>query len=395
MITYKLLKVKLINYIDKKERDIYNNSMSKKLEDKHNLQKEIAEPRYSFSSISLLVFNIIFAVANIYCYLALINSNLGWLTYVVVGATALLALLSFLFFFKKWAGWLKATFIVLIIATLFSWGYYLFVVFDLLKYFSDEQALQELIESTGIWGYVIYVLFQFLQVTFIPLPAIVTTMVGTFLFGPGIATILSLIGILLGSLVAFIIGDKLGEKVVIWIVGEKNYKKYGTMLFDKGKYMFFLMMLFPVFPDDILCMLAGMTTMSYRFFITTVLLTRPIGIVMTCYLGSGDIIAYTELWGLIVWGVLILLILAAFWIAYKYKDKIEQIVTNIGVKFSNGMSKFSAKCKVCCENTIAVFSPSYKAKLLLKRNKMPYLMITEKSTVQDNTKQTKKKNKKE
>ncbi|MBO5102557.1 MAG: hypothetical protein J6C13_00515, partial [Clostridia bacterium] len=63
--------------------------MSKKLEDKHNLQKEIAEPRYSFSSISLLVFNIIFAVANIYCYLALINSNLGWLTYVVVGATAL------------------------------------------------------------------------------------------------------------------------------------------------------------------------------------------------------------------------------------------------------------------------------------------------------------------
>ena len=193
-------------------------------------------------------------------------------------------------------------------------------------------------------------------------------MAGTFLFGPGVASILSLIGIMLGSVVAFVIGDKCGEKVVAWIIGEEQTKKYSTMLYDKGKYLFFLMMLFPVFPDDILCLVAGMTTMSYRFFLTTIILTRPIGIVMTCYLGSGKIIPYTEVWGLIVWGVLILLMALAFWLAYRYKDKIEVIVTKLGTKL-----------KVLLENIGAKFSKTYRAKLILKRNKCPYLLLPEKT----------------
>ncbi len=337
--------------------------------------KESKEMKYSFNSVTLLVCTCLMLIANVYCYLGPLEGALGALGLWAVIASCVLFLLAFLFFFKNFAGWLKAELVAVIIISLFTWGYFLFVVFDLIHYLQNPDDLQALIQSTGAWSYIVFVLVQFLQVTFIPLPAIVPTLVGTLLFGPGMATILSLIGIGLGSIFAFVLGDKLGERVVSWIVGKKNVEKYGNMLYDKGKYMFFLMMLFPVFPDDILCLVAGMTSMSYRFFFTTLILTRPIGIVMTCYLGSGDIIPYDEPWGIAVWAVLILLIVLAFWISFKYKNKIESIVNKACEAIKNFLIKTGKAIKTSSQNFIALFSKSYKAKLLLKRNKLPYLLL--------------------
>lgn len=348
--------------------------MSSKLDKNSTAKKDI---KYSFSNVTMLISNILMIIANIYCYIAFLRTNLGhWTVWVIVGSILLL-ILGVVSFFKNKSGWLKADLVIIVLVTLFSWGYCLFVIFDLLKYLSNPDDLRELIASTGFWAYIIYVLIQFLQVTFIPVPAIVTTLVGTVLFGPGIATILSLIGILLGSLVAFVIGDKLGERVVAWIVGEKNVKKYGNLLYDKGKYMFFLMLLFPVFPDDVLCLIAGMTAMSYRFFLITILITRPIGIVMTCYLGSGTIIPYDEPWGIAVWAILIILMIIAFWISYRYKNKIENIVNICGIKLKNWVQKTGTAIKIGAENFLALFSKNYRTKLLIKRNRYPYLLLPE------------------
>ncbi len=347
------------------------------MEKNENVDKNEFAPKFSFGSISLFIFNILLLVLNIYCYLGLLGDVLGSLSAWLAIASVLLIELNTWFFLERKENWVKIIFVATVIISIFTWGYYLFAVFDLLKYINDAEAMQELINSSGIWSYVVYTVVQFLQVTFIPIPAIVTTLAGTVIFGPGMATLLSLIGILTGSLVAFIIGDKLGERVVKWIAGEKALKKYGNLLYDKGKYIFFLMLLFPVFPDDILCLIAGMTTMSYRFFITTVLLTRPIGIAMTCYLGGGEIIPYTEPWGLAVWAVIIVLIVLAFWLAFKYKTQIEELVNKCAVRMRDASSRAGKRIKTAFQDFGALFSPKYKAKLLLMRNRMPYLMLTE------------------
>lgn len=348
------------------------------MENKNNqVQEKEFSPKFSFGSVSLFAFNILLLALNIYCYLGLLSDQLGgngiWLAILSV----FLLVMNVWFFLIRKEGWVKTVFITTLIISIFTWGYYLFAVFDLLKYINDADAMRELIQSAGIWSYLIFILVQFLQVTFIPIPAIVTTLAGTVLFGPGMASILSLIGILSGSIVAFIIGDKLGERVVKWIAGEKALKKYGTILYDKGKYIFFLMLLFPVFPDDVLCLIAGMTTMTYRFFLITIILTRPIGIVMTCYLGSGEIIPYNEPWGIACWVAIIIFIVLAFWLSYKYKAQIERGINNFSVKMRLCVIKLGEFIKTNYENFVALFSKSYKAKLLLKRNKMPYLLLTE------------------
>jgi len=80
------------------------------------------------------------------------------------------------------------------------------------------------------------------------------------------------------------------------------------------------MLLFPMFPDDILCMVAGITDMSYKFFIVTVALTRPVMIAATCFLGSGEIIPFTG-WGIPVWIGLFLLGVGLFFVFNKIKNK--------------------------------------------------------------------------
>ena len=329
--------------------------MCKNVKDKHLEQKKDTPSKYSFSNITMLVSIIILCALNIYCALGLLD--LGTYNYLIAAGSGILLILAFIFFFKNFIGWLKTDFVCVVLIALFSWGYYLFVMFGLVKYLQDENALQELIQSTGIWSYLVYVLVQFLQVTFIPIPAMITTIAGTFLFGPGMASLLSIAGIFLGSFFAFFISN---------------------LLYDKGKYMFFLMMLFPIFPDDILCLVAGMTSMSYRFFATTILLTRPIGIVMTCYLGSGDVIPFSG-WGIPVWCVLIILMIIAFWIAYKYKDKIEIIINKFVQKIKVFVVKINNFITRVFEDFIALFSKNYKIKLLLKRNKYPLSLLPEKT----------------
>ena len=203
----------------------------------------------------------------------------------------------------------------------------------LLDQIDDIEHLREIIANGGIYSYMVFFIIQFLQVALIPIPAVITTLAGTLVFGPWIAMAISFAGEFTACIVVFFIGRKFGRKLVVWVIGESETEKW-TKKLEKGKYVFFLMMLFPLFPDDILCLVVGATTsMSYRFFIITNILTRPPAIICTCFFGSGEIIPFSG-WGIPVWIVLILLCALAFFLTIKYQSQIENYVTKLGQKLS-------------------------------------------------------------
>jgi len=193
----------------------------------------------------------------------------------------------------------------------------------------DAQALKDFILSGGTWSYLIFFTIQFLQVTFLPIPAAVTTVAGVLVFGPWITCAISIVAVIIASIFSFFLGRKIGSKIVIWIAGEEDYHKWAEKL-GKGKYVFFLMMLFPIFPDDILCMIVGTTNMTWKFFIITNLITRPIGIVSTCFLSSG-IIPFTG-WWLLLWAILAIGCLTLFILSYKYQPQIENYIMKLSTK---------------------------------------------------------------
>ena len=93
------------------------------------------------------------------------------------------------------------------------------------------------------------------------------------------------------------------------------------------------MMLLPIFPDDVLCLVAGLTNMSWTFFTVTNLISRPIGVLSVSYVNS--LIPYHG-WGLAVWAVIIVAIVAVIILAYKYQKQIENFILKI---FGNKKTK--------------------------------------------------------
>ncbi len=183
------------------------------------------------------------------------------------------------------------------------------------------EKLQGYLERAGVWMPLSYILLQFLQVVILPIPSVVSTVAGVALFGAYWTMIYSLAGILAGSILAFFIGRKLGNRAVSWMVGEETLKKWQKKLKGKDNLFLSLMFVLPLFPDDILCFLAGLSSMSTKYFLIVILASRILAISATCY--SIDFIPFNTWWGIALWCLFLMGIVLAFILIYKNMDKIQ------------------------------------------------------------------------
>jgi len=204
----------------------------------------------------------------------------------------------------------------------------MFIMYQLgaLTFLASAQKVKDLVLGAGVWGVFIFIGLQIAQVIISPVPGLLTVAIGAQIFGPFLGFLYSSIGIVIGSIIAFSIGKLFGRKAVIWFLGKDAAQKYRTKLEKKGKYLLPLAFLFPVFPDDILCIIAGITTMTYKRFIAIVLLTRPIGVLLSSYLASGTILPLRGYY-LFAWAAIGIFIAAAFIVIYKKQEQIENWFT--------------------------------------------------------------------
>ena len=174
---------------------------------------------------------------------------------------------------------------------------------------------------------IVFSLIQLLQVMFVPIPSMIIVLTGVVIYGPFLTSVLCIIAVLAGSMLSFGLGKTFGFKLVSWIVGRDNALKYASVLNKRGKFFLTVAFLLPLFPDDALCLIAGMTTMRYDEVLIIASITRPIGVICMSYFGGGYIIPFSG-WGLYVWGVLLVVIVIAVVMIYKYQDKIENFIIN-------------------------------------------------------------------
>lgn len=196
----------------------------------------------------------------------------------------------------------------------------------IIKKIRSIEALRDYISQFGSMAVLLYILFCFLQVVILPVPGSVTVAAGVALFGPLKCSIYSFIGITLGSVVAFAIGRWIGEKAVQWIVGKDTLKKWLKKLKGKDYLILSIMFLLPLFPDDVLCFVAGLSSMTWPYFLIMIIVTRATSILGTAY--SVGLIPFTTWWGILIWIIIGALIVLAFWIVCKYSDKIDYFIKN-------------------------------------------------------------------
>lgn len=227
----------------------------------------------------------------------------------------------------------RTVFIVLVFCGVLTLGYYILIWTGIWENVNSVEKVKNLILGFGFYGRLVFVTLQFLQVTILPIPSAITTIAGSIIYGPFQASLLSLAGVLLGSFFAFLLGRTFGKKIVVFMVGKETCEKWRQGL-SKAKYSFLVMMLLPFFPDDVLCLVAGMTDMSWDFFAVCQFISRPIGIFVTCYVGSGELIPYHG-WGLAVWAVILLAVGVILFLTTKYKENIEKFLIKLAKKKKN------------------------------------------------------------
>lgn len=201
---------------------------------------------------------------------------------------------------------------------------YFLKVSGFLNKIDSVEALRKYVESYGKNAVWIFIVLQFLQVVVLPIPAVITVAAGVLLFGAFKSAVYSCIGIIVGSLVAFFIGKVFGYKVAKWLVGKENLDKWLNVIKGKDKIILTFMFLFPFFPDDVLCFVAGITTMSPLFFIIMIFITRIISVFASCYSINGSIIPFNTWWGLVLWGIFVAVTVVLAVLIYKKGDKIER-----------------------------------------------------------------------
>jgi len=187
--------------------------------------------------------------------------------------------------------------------------------------FESRESLRAYISSFGNWAPLVFIALQFMQVIISPIPGNLTTLMGGILFGFWRGFLLSLLAIVIGSICAFLIGKAFGKPLVERILGKKVVEKYLSTVSSRQMLVLILMFLLPAFPDDMLCLIAGLTAMRLRTFTLVMVLTRPWGLLVSALLGSELISVSIPLWGWIIIGVFCVFL---FILAIKYAPLIEE-----------------------------------------------------------------------
>ncbi len=229
-----------------------------------------------------------------------------------------------LFYALKMVSLYRLTVCTLVFIDIFSVVFFALCASDLLGKINSVDALREYIEGMGGMAAAIYIIFSFLQVVLLPVPGSVSVAVGVAMFGPLKCAFYSFIGIVLGSLAAFAIGRWVGYRAVCWIVGQETLDKWLKKLKGKDYLILSLMFLLPLFPDDVLCFVAGLSSMTWPFFIVMIVITRLIGVFSTAY--SFELIPFNTWWGLLIWAVLLAFIILSFYLVLKHYEKIDKFI---------------------------------------------------------------------
>ncbi|WP_347094284.1 TVP38/TMEM64 family protein [Streptococcus dysgalactiae] len=150
---------------------------------------------------------------------------------------------------------------------------------------NDSNALKDLVQQYKVWGPLIFIVVQIIQIVFPVIPGGLTTVAGFLIFGPIAGFIYNYVGIIIGSVILFLLVKTYGRKFILLFMDEKTFYKYERRLETPGyEKLFIACMASPISPADIMVMITGLTDMSLKRFTTIILVAKPISIIGYSYL---------------------------------------------------------------------------------------------------------------
>jgi len=154
------------------------------------------------------------------------------------------------------------------------------------QFYAEQNQWREFVQQFGFYSPLIFILIQAVQVIITPLNHYSVGFMGGFLYGTWLGALYNYIGRILGHIIAFFIARLLGRPLVKRFVSQKTIDKYDKYVSNKSLILFLFYFL-PLFPDDEISYLSGLSKMKTKWFVLANVFGHVGGSLSLAYLGSG------------------------------------------------------------------------------------------------------------
>ena len=194
-------------------------------------------------------------------------------------------------------------------------------LFYILQDHHHNYRLKGIILSYGPYSPLAFILVQIVQVVVAPIPGGAIEFLGGYMFGVKSGFIYSMIGLLLGSCLAFSLARIFENWAIEKFVSEETRKKFGYLIGHEGVILSFLLFLIPGFPKDALCYILGLTPMHWGIFLIISTIGRIPGTLMATLQGAKAFDHQYKIFSILL-GISVLIIL----VFYIYHKEIHQSI---------------------------------------------------------------------
>ena len=195
---------------------------------------------------------------------------------------------------------------------------------DAYRLLADREAVQAWVASFGAWGPLVSVLLNITQVLLAPIPGQTVGVVNGYLYGVLAGTLYSWIGVQLGSALAMGLARRFGRPLVVRLVGQEQLGRWDRLAQRQGPAFFFLVFLFPLVPDDVICFIIGLSPLSIPYMLILAGVGRLPGLLVASWVGASATELPLWAWGALAVGAVGLAL--AFW---RYQRPLEEATTRL------------------------------------------------------------------
>lgn len=179
--------------------------------------------------------------------------------------------------------------------------FFIFLIFLVLiykssyyQYFKDPNNIRSYILGFGKGAFLAYLIIHIIQVVLFFIPGEIVEIAGGYIFGVALGSLLSTIGIIIGSYISYTIGRYFGVGLLKNKISKKDIyffkDNFGSTRIKLGVFIVYLI---PGMPKDVLAYVAGIWKVNKKDFMVYSTLGRIPCIIISSFfgerLGIGDI----------------------------------------------------------------------------------------------------------
>jgi len=181
---------------------------------------------------------------------------------------------------------------------------------ELLSMIGDREAIVAYLELYQGWGPVILALILGSQVFLAIIPGHAFMVAGGYVYGFLIGVLITQVSTVVASQLAYLLARKAGRSFVNRMAPTHVIDKWNQLAEKQGGLFFFFSFILPIFPNDLMCFIAGLSSISpKKFFIANFWGRLPCAVFVTL-IGSHGLEMPLYFWAAVV---LVVVGLCASW----------------------------------------------------------------------------------